>query len=276
MANVKKERFPFGRGWSLAKFHATMTEPRVMPIIGLPKAWTRGTNGTFTADVVRAEITNEADAAQVQRPAARQDRADAAGARSPHARQGPIVLRYGDDPKWMEEVLSMPRAGARAGRGRGWRPAARRGPRPGQRLQRERSSTKTRACSRCSTAAPTATCRAGGSDLTWQTQRVDGGTVFVSVRRSRGRCARRQSAAGDARRRALQPDGAAARAQRAGEGRAQHRGEVPRRDAAGRLQRRRRDSGHRQGRRDRPHRRALRFVARRARAPPTTRPDRPR
>ena len=43
VTNVRKERFAFGRGWSLAKFHATMTEPRVMPIIGMPKAWTRGT-----------------------------------------------------------------------------------------------------------------------------------------------------------------------------------------------------------------------------------------
>src|SRR5262245_24835112 len=31
VTNVRKQRFPFGRGWSLAKFHATMVEPRVMP-----------------------------------------------------------------------------------------------------------------------------------------------------------------------------------------------------------------------------------------------------
>ena len=36
--NVRKERFAFGKGWSLVKFHATMTAPQVMPIIGLPKA----------------------------------------------------------------------------------------------------------------------------------------------------------------------------------------------------------------------------------------------
>ena len=29
VANVRKERFQFGRGWSLVKFHATMTDPRV-------------------------------------------------------------------------------------------------------------------------------------------------------------------------------------------------------------------------------------------------------
>src|SRR5689334_12215598 len=30
VANVRKERFTFGRGWSLVKFCATMTDPRVM------------------------------------------------------------------------------------------------------------------------------------------------------------------------------------------------------------------------------------------------------
>src|SRR6188768_1856231 len=64
LVNVRKERFPYGRGWTLTNFHATMTAPRVMPIIGMPKAWTPGTNGTVTAEVVRADIANEADAAK--------------------------------------------------------------------------------------------------------------------------------------------------------------------------------------------------------------------
>ena len=42
VANVHKERFAFGNGWSLVNFHATMTSPRVMPIIGVPKSWTPG------------------------------------------------------------------------------------------------------------------------------------------------------------------------------------------------------------------------------------------
>ena len=35
--NVHKERWKYGRGWTLTSFHATMTEPRVMPIIGAVK-----------------------------------------------------------------------------------------------------------------------------------------------------------------------------------------------------------------------------------------------
>ncbi len=113
VANVRKERFQFGRGWSLVKFHATMTEPRVMPIIGLPKSWTPGTNGTFNADVVRPNITNAQEAEQWHGKL-RGKIVLTQPAREVHMLEGPIVLRYSDNPKWMEEALSMPpaRAGA--------------------------------------------------------------------------------------------------------------------------------------------------------------------
>ena len=61
VANVHEERFAFGRGWSLEQFHAHMTEPQVMPIIGYPKSWTSSTNGTVTADVVRVDIRSAQD-----------------------------------------------------------------------------------------------------------------------------------------------------------------------------------------------------------------------
>ena len=64
---------------------------------------------------------------------------------------------------------------------------------------------------------------AGGSDLTWQQQRPDGGTIFVQSGGSPTADPPHGAAAGHARGRALQPHGAAARAQRAGEGRAEHR-----------------------------------------------------
>src|SRR4051812_10177366 len=64
VSNVRKERWAFGKSWSLTSFHATMTAPQVMPIIGLPKAWSPSTTGIVTADVVRVSIANEADAAK--------------------------------------------------------------------------------------------------------------------------------------------------------------------------------------------------------------------
>ena len=35
---VSEERFQYGRGWSLERFHAHLIEPQVMPIIGYPRA----------------------------------------------------------------------------------------------------------------------------------------------------------------------------------------------------------------------------------------------
>src|SRR5215211_5793169 len=61
LANPHRETWQFGRGWSLVKFHATMIEPQVQPLIGFPGSWTPGTNGTITADVVRVQIDSEAD-----------------------------------------------------------------------------------------------------------------------------------------------------------------------------------------------------------------------
>jgi carboxypeptidase Q len=60
--NVKTESWePFGRGWSNEKFFAEMVGPRPFILIGYPKAWTPGTIGPVTADVVYAAITKEED-----------------------------------------------------------------------------------------------------------------------------------------------------------------------------------------------------------------------
>jgi hypothetical protein len=175
VTNVHKQRFPFGRGWSLAKFHATMVEPRVMPIVGLPKAWTRGTNGTFTADVVRVQISNGDEAAKYKGQL-RGKIVLTQPAREVRMLDGDIVLRYGDDPKWLEEVLSVPPArqggGGRGGRGGG---AAAGGAAPFNVNQFYKDEGVLALFDR----GANSDISAGGSDLTWQTQRVDGGTVFV-------------------------------------------------------------------------------------------------
>ena len=57
---VWEERFAYGRGWSLERFHAHMIEPQVMPIIGYPRAWTPGTGGAVTAGVVRVDVGSRA------------------------------------------------------------------------------------------------------------------------------------------------------------------------------------------------------------------------
>jgi hypothetical protein len=170
--NLRKERFPSGPGWSLVNFHATMTEPRVMPIIGVPHAWTPGTGGLVTARVVRAEIGNAEQAEQyrgklrgaiVLTQPARQVRMLEHG-------DGPVV-RYADqNGKWEYEAMTAPSA-RRAPRGAPGAPP----PPPAFDLDafyrdegvvalfdRGRSSDLVRE----------------GSGLGWIQQRPDGGTIF--------------------------------------------------------------------------------------------------
>jgi len=48
-------------GWQITKFNAAMVEPTYMPIIGMPLAWTSGTNGSVTGEAVMAPIEGPAD-----------------------------------------------------------------------------------------------------------------------------------------------------------------------------------------------------------------------
>jgi carboxypeptidase Q len=61
LSNIHREYFPFGWSWSLERFSAHMTEPRYQPLIGFPKAWTPGTGKPVEAEVVRVDISSESD-----------------------------------------------------------------------------------------------------------------------------------------------------------------------------------------------------------------------
>ena len=52
---------PFGRGWSLKRFSAQVTEPQDIPLIAYPKAWSPATSGPVTGDVVFLDAKTEAD-----------------------------------------------------------------------------------------------------------------------------------------------------------------------------------------------------------------------
>jgi carboxypeptidase Q len=54
----------FGRGWSLKRFSAQVVEPQGFPLIAYPKAWSPGTNGRITAEVVYFDAKDEADLAR--------------------------------------------------------------------------------------------------------------------------------------------------------------------------------------------------------------------
>ena len=65
LENVKLESWgPFGRGWSNESISARVVGPAGFPLIAYPKAWTPGTNGTITGDVIVANIQREEDFAR--------------------------------------------------------------------------------------------------------------------------------------------------------------------------------------------------------------------
>jgi hypothetical protein len=62
LVNVNLETWgPFGRGWSNENISARVISTSGFPVIAYPKAWTPGTNGPVTADVVAATINNDQD-----------------------------------------------------------------------------------------------------------------------------------------------------------------------------------------------------------------------
>ncbi|HKX26460.1 MAG TPA: M20/M25/M40 family metallo-hydrolase [Blastocatellia bacterium] len=62
LENARLEAWgPFGRGWSFDKVSAQVIEPTPFPIIAYPEAWTPGTNGPVTSEVVLVDVKSEAD-----------------------------------------------------------------------------------------------------------------------------------------------------------------------------------------------------------------------
>jgi carboxypeptidase Q len=124
LLNVHREEFDFGRSWSLVRFSAHMIEPRIQPLIGLPKTWSTGTDGPVSADVVRTTIAAEADFARYKgllkgkivlpQPA-----------RAVRMLEGPFIVRMDGD--LATEALATPIPAQRGRGGRGGAPAAGRG-----------------------------------------------------------------------------------------------------------------------------------------------------
>ncbi|MDQ3069426.1 MAG: M20/M25/M40 family metallo-hydrolase [Acidobacteriota bacterium] len=62
MSNVQLAPWgPFGRGWENERLSINMIAPRPFEVLGYPKAWSPGTNGPVTADVVHVTLDTEDD-----------------------------------------------------------------------------------------------------------------------------------------------------------------------------------------------------------------------
>ena len=64
LQNVAFETWKFGKGWSMKDFSAEMTEPRVLPLIAYPKAWSPSTKGTVTGYAVYLDAKTDDDLQQ--------------------------------------------------------------------------------------------------------------------------------------------------------------------------------------------------------------------
>jgi hypothetical protein len=182
LANVHRETWAFGKGWSLVRFSAHMIEPQVQTLTGVPASWSPGTKGTITADVIRVQIDGVEDFEKY--------RGKLAGkvvltqpARAVSMMEGPFILRMGE--KEFEEASTTPIPAARGGGGgRGGRGGGRGG--TGNLAAQIQQFYQSEGVVALFNRGSDATMAAGGSDLSWEQQHPDGGTIFPTGTGSRG------------------------------------------------------------------------------------------
>ena len=172
LVNVHEEHFAFGKGWSLNHFDASMVEPNYQPLIGFPKSFTPGTKGRVTAEVMRVQIESEADLAKyagklegkiiVRQPV-----------REVKMLEGTIVQRW--TPDLLKEAESTPLIGPNVNATAGAAKAAAALNAKAQAffLQQKVVAELDR--------GPDAYMVHGDNQMSWLTQRTDGGTIFVQA-----------------------------------------------------------------------------------------------
>jgi carboxypeptidase Q len=174
LKNIHIERFPFGQGWSIDRFSAHMLTPQPSVVIGMPRWNSPSTKGTITSDVVYVRASNETELANYKGKLAGKI-VVVQPVRAVRMLEDRVVLRM-NDADWAE-AMKLPEPPPSTAK-----PAAPATPAPaptpaqmGQIIQRflvaegaavvlDRGSDSDMA--------------AGGSNLSWRTQVVDGGTIF--------------------------------------------------------------------------------------------------
>ena len=105
LANAHLEAFEFGRGWSFSHAAVRLLQPREVPLIALPKAWTPGTDGPVRGAAMRVRIKSKKDFGKY--------RGKLAGkilfldnSREIESGQDPAVKRYSEED--LEELEEFP------------------------------------------------------------------------------------------------------------------------------------------------------------------------
>src|SRR5437868_286224 len=105
LSNIHQEHWKFGGSWSLVHFHAQLRAPQVQPFIVYQHTWSPRTNGTITADVVRADISTEADL-EKYRGTLKGKIVLTQPARRVRMLEGPLILKM--DEREMAEAATVP------------------------------------------------------------------------------------------------------------------------------------------------------------------------
>ena len=183
--NVHVERFPFGQGWTIDRFSVHLLTPQAQPLIGQPRWYSPSTNGTISSDVVYVKAANEADLAKFKGQLVGKI-VILQAARPVRMLEDRVVLRM-NDGDWAE-AMKVPEPAA---------PRAAATPAPGTLTPQQFAQLVQRFLVSEGAAAVLdrggdGDLSAGGSDLSWQTQRVDGGTIFPGNGGSRDQNAPKQ------------------------------------------------------------------------------------
>jgi carboxypeptidase Q len=170
LANVHKENWQFGKGWSLVRFSAHMIEPQIQPLIGFPKSWTPGTKGTVAAEVIRVDIKSDDDFEKY--------RGKLAGkivltqpAREVKMLEGTIVQRWTDPLLKESEITPLAPLS----------PETVRDPSKPNLAERTQHFFAKEGVVAELDRGGDAFLVAGDNQMSWRTQHVDGGTIFVTT-----------------------------------------------------------------------------------------------
>jgi carboxypeptidase Q len=171
LANVHQERFAFGQGWRVERFSAQMLAPEPQPIMGYPRTFSPATKGTIAGDVVRVDIRADADFAKYK-GTLKDKIVLPQPVRRVHMLEGRVVLRMKEED--IAEALTTPIPPEATAGGTGGASASA-SPSLAQKIAQFYVSEGVAALLE---RGPDSDMSPGGSDLSWQTQRVDGGTIF--------------------------------------------------------------------------------------------------
>jgi carboxypeptidase Q len=172
LKNVHVERFPFGQGWTIERFSVHLLTPQPAALIGQPRWYSPSTNGPINSDVIYVKAANEAELAKykgqltgkivILQPV-----------RAVRLLEDRVVLKM-NDKDWAEAMKVPEPVAPRAQSAQGAQGAMT----PQQFAALVQRFLVTEGAAAVLDRGGDSDLSAGGSDLSWQTQRVDGGTIF--------------------------------------------------------------------------------------------------